>query len=88
MHQSEMEEAKVKLEKFIKDHTTIEDEVEQHLRSGEPAAEVNPLVKELEADMIVIGTRGKTGLKHLLLGSVAESILRSADVPVLCVRSG
>ena len=87
MHQSEMEEAKVKLEKFIKDHTTTEDEIEQHLRSGEPAAEVNASAAELEADMIVIGTHGRTGLKHLLLGSVAESILRSADVPVLCVRT-
>ena len=87
MHQKELEEAKVKLEKFVKDHTTTEDEVEQHLRSGEPAAEVNPMAIELSADIIIIGTHGRTGLKHLLLGSVAESILRSADVPVLCVRT-
>ena len=87
MHQKELEEAKVKLENFVKDHTTTEDEVEQHLRSGEPAAEVNPMAIELSADMIIIGTHGRTGLKHLLLGSVAESILRSADVPVLCVRT-
>ena len=87
MHQKELEEAKVKLEKFVNDHTTTEDEVEQHLRSGEPAAEVNPMAIELSADIIIIGTHGRTGLKHLLLGSVAESILRSADVPVLCVRT-
>ena len=87
IHQTELAEAKIKLENFIKDHTTTDDEVEQHLRSGEPAAEVNPMAHELGSDMIIIGTHGRTGLKHLLMGSVAESILRSADVPVLCVRT-
>jgi universal stress protein A len=87
MHQTELAEAKLKLEKFVKDHTSSDDEVEQHLRSGEPAAELNPMAIEIAADIIVIGTHGRTGLKHLLMGSVAESILRSADVPVLCVRS-
>jgi nucleotide-binding universal stress UspA family protein len=86
MHQSELAEARIKLEKFITDHTTGEDEIEQHLRSGEPAAEINPVASELVVDMVIIGTHGRTGLKHLLMGSVAESILRTADVPVLCVR--
>lgn len=45
------------------------------------------MAEETEAELIVIGTHGRTGLKHLLLGSVAESILRVADAPVLCVRS-
>ena len=39
------------------------------------------------ADLIVLGTHGRTGLKHLLMGSIAESVLRVAPVPVLCVRS-
>ncbi len=88
IHQNEVEEARGKLEEFVKQHTSTDDEVEQHVKSGEPAAEINTAVKETGADMVVIGTHGRTGLKHLLLGSVAESILKGADVPVLCVRSG
>jgi nucleotide-binding universal stress UspA family protein len=41
---------------------------------------------ECGADLIVMGTRGRHGLKRTLLGSVAESTLRTADVPVLLVR--
>ena len=38
------------------------------------------------ADLVVVGTHGRTGVAHLLLGSVAESILRHSPCPVLCVR--
>jgi nucleotide-binding universal stress UspA family protein len=42
--------------------------------------------RELRADLIVMGTHGKTGLRRLLLGSVAEHIVRHADCPVVTVR--
>jgi universal stress protein A len=48
------------------------------------------LIKEVNSgrhDLVVIGTHGNTGLKHLLLGSVAERIVRTANCPVLTVRS-
>jgi len=38
-------------------------------------------------DMIVISTHGRTGLKHLVFGSVAEQVVRNAHVPVLVIRS-
>jgi nucleotide-binding universal stress UspA family protein len=56
-----------------------------YLASGEPAA---TLVAELERgkhDLVVIGTHGRTGLKHLLLGSVADKLIRFSPVPVLTV---
>lgn len=87
MHQKELEESREKLASFLQEHTTAEDEVQQYTKSGEPSAEINTMAEETGAELIVIGTHGRTGLKHLLLGSVAESILRIADVPVLCVRS-
>ncbi|HDR9799819.1 universal stress protein [Burkholderia cenocepacia] len=43
---------------------------------------------EADADLIVMGTSGRHGLRRLLLGSVAESLLRAADRPVLLVRHG
>jgi nucleotide-binding universal stress UspA family protein len=41
-----------------------------------------------EADLIVMGTHGRTGLEHLLVGSVTEKVIRAATVPVLTVRAG
>ncbi len=87
MHQKDLEESCEKLAAFVQEHTTAEDDVHQYTKSGEPSAEINTMAEETEAELIVIGTHGRTGLKHLLLGSVAESILRVADAPVLCVRS-
>jgi nucleotide-binding universal stress UspA family protein len=87
VHQKELAEAGLKLEKFISEHAGGDAGLRQFLRTGEPAVETGALATEIGADMIVIGTHGRSGLKHLLLGSVAESILKSASVPVLCVRS-
>ena len=42
---------------------------------------------ELNCQMIVMGTHGRSGLKHLLLGSVAEYVVRNSKVPVLTVRA-
>ena len=46
---------------------------------------VEPKLQELQSDLIVLGTHGRTGLRKLLLGSVAEKILRSSNVPVMTV---
>lgn len=63
-------------------------EGEAHLREGPPAATIAEVARELAADLIVMGTRGRTGLAHVVLGSVAEQTLRAAPCPVLTVRSG
>jgi nucleotide-binding universal stress UspA family protein len=44
------------------------------------------VAKTVNADVIVISTHGRTGLKHVLLGSVAEHVIRHAPCPVLVVR--
>jgi len=53
---------------------------------GQPAHEIAVCARELEADLIVISTHGRTGLRHVLVGSVAENVVRYAPCPVLVVR--
>ena len=56
------------------------------LRQGDPAAEIVRLAREYPCDLIVLGTHGRGGLGRLLLGSVAEAVVRQAPCPVLTVR--
>ncbi len=56
------------------------------LRVGTPAVEVVRAAKDLDADLIIISTHGRTGLAHVFLGSTAERIVRHASCPVLVVR--
>lgn len=52
-----------------------------------PADDIIKTAENWEADLIVIGTHGRTGLKHLLMGSVAENIVRHSKIPVMVVPS-
>lgn len=56
-----------------------------HLIEGIPYREIVRMGEDLGAGLIVVGTHGRTGLRHLLLGSVAERVVRSAKVPVITV---
>jgi len=58
-----------------------------HVRDGSPAEQIESLAREIGADLIVMGTRGLTGLPHVLLGSVAERTVRIASRPVLTVKA-
>ena len=53
---------------------------------GLPAEEIIRLAEKEQVDLIVIATHGRTGLKHLLMGSVADRVLRHVHCPVLVVR--
>ena len=57
------------------------------VRIGQPAQEILDAAKEEEADAIFMATHGRTGLKHIVFGSVAERVVSRADCPVLTVRS-
>ena len=56
------------------------------LTMGDPAAEIVRIATDEKAEMIVLGTHGRTGLTRLLMGSVAEAIVRRAPCPVLVYR--
>lgn len=53
---------------------------------GDPCREILRFAKERAVDLIVMGTHGRGGMAHLLLGSVAEKVVREAPCPVLTVR--
>jgi len=57
-----------------------------HVLEGTPTDVICAVAAQLPADLIVMGTHGRTGLAHVLLGSVAERTLRRAPCPVLTVR--
>ncbi|MBW2385630.1 MAG: universal stress protein [Deltaproteobacteria bacterium] len=61
--------------------------VSEIAREGYPATVIEEEVERQHADLIVIGTRGRTGLKHLLLGSIAERVVQKAPCPVLSVKT-
>jgi nucleotide-binding universal stress UspA family protein len=61
-------------------------EVEGHVSPMFPGMTIPSTAEEIGADLIVMGTRGLTGLKHVLLGSVAERTIRVAACPVLTVK--
>lgn len=57
------------------------------LESGEPGRTIVDVADDGGYDMIVVGTHGRTGLSHLIMGSIAEKVVRYAHCPVLTVRA-
>lgn len=60
--------------------------VETAVRNGEPVAEIVAAAREADADLIAMTTHGRSGLGRLLFGSVAEEVLRRAELPVFLMR--
>jgi len=76
----EMDKWTAEVSKQVKD-------VEKMVVRGVPFVEIIRTAKERNADMIVIGTHGRTGIDHMLFGSTAEKVVRKASCPVLTVRT-
>lgn len=66
--------------------TAAEVSVFVHARIGHPADEILAVAREVGADLLFIGSHGKTGVERLLLGSVSERVVREAKCPVMVVR--
>jgi len=74
------------LAKLSVDEGCGEISIDTMVREGSPSREIIEMARNLPADLIVISTHGRTGLKHVLLGSVAEHLVQHAPCPVFVVR--
>ena len=86
----EEQSARSALERGLRDAARTLEEAGFHVgvavRFGDPAAEIANVVKVKQIDLVALATHGRTGLRQLVLGSVAEELLQTLDVPVLLVR--
>lgn len=80
------EDAQKALEEFCRTNIPAETRIVTIVRKGSPAEEIREFSREEGIDLIVMATHGRTGLRHMLLGSVAERVVRLSDVPVLTVK--
>jgi len=74
------------LERLATDLKKQGQRVRTMVQRGAPAQVIVDTAKRTRSDLVVMGTRGRTGLAHMLIGSVAERVVRSAHCPVLTVR--
>ncbi len=78
--------AQAALDRAVREHNLQRFNVRSEVREGNPFAEIVRLAKERDIDLIIMGTHGRAGLAHVLLGSVTEKVVRKAPCPVLTVR--
>jgi nucleotide-binding universal stress UspA family protein len=71
---------------FVQQNVSPNLKLIQVARVGRPVEEIIRFAREERVDMIVMATHGWTGLKHVLLGSVAEKVVRTSPIPVLTVK--
>jgi len=86
LQQELLQDAAQNLAKEIERAATPEVSLKPVVKKGTPYYEIVEAAREMNADLIVIGTHGRTGLKHVFMGSTAERVVRHAPCPVLVVR--
>jgi nucleotide-binding universal stress UspA family protein len=82
-----IEQTKAKLDEFARDLPRLVERLVIHVRMGEAEVQIAQLASDIAADLIVVGTSGHKGIDRLILGSVAEALIRNAPCPVLTYRS-
>lgn len=77
---------KMRLINLIPGKTREKVYVDTFIVKGVPFVEIIKAAKDKQIDLIIMGTHGRTGLKHILIGSVAERVIQKAPCPVLSIR--
>ena len=79
--------AREDLEEIIRSEREKGVEVQAEVQIGTPSEIILDRAEELDVNLVILGSHGKTGLSRLLMGSVAESVVRKAKCPVLIVKA-
>jgi universal stress protein A len=74
------------LERFVLNQINPDIKLIPVVRFGDPASEIRKFAEEEQVDLIILATHGRTGLKHMVMGSVAERVVRLSNIPVLAVK--
>lgn len=82
-----IDQAADRLARLVAPADRVRLQVTSEVRVGFPAASICEVADGRRCDLIVMGTHGRTGMAHLLLGSVAEKVVRQAPCPVMTLRS-
>jgi nucleotide-binding universal stress UspA family protein len=80
-------QARQQLDAFARKHFAALERIREDVRDGDTAAEILRAATDAGCDLIVMGTHGRTGLGRLLMGSVAEQVVRKAPCPVVTVKA-
>ena len=80
-------QAKTRLDRFIAEHLADLDGVNGVVLVGRPAREITEYASRQHAQLIIMTTHGYSGIRHVLLGSTTEAVLRQSPCPVLSVRN-
>jgi nucleotide-binding universal stress UspA family protein len=85
--EEEIEQGAEKLmDSFCRKHIKDFENYETHVFPGIPYDEIIKKAEEFMAELIVLGTHGRTGLDHVLFGSTAEKVVRKSTIPVMTIR--
>jgi len=71
---------------LLLDHNVVTQSLNIEIRHGAPATEIVKASHDLQTDLIIMCTHGRGGLSHMLMGSVAEKVVRQAACPVLTIK--
>jgi universal stress protein A len=80
------QDARVRLAQVVEELEPDINQVTSEVRTGPTIEGITSAAVDYGADLVIMGTHGRSGLSHLLLGSVAEGVIRTARCPVLVVR--
>lgn len=80
------ERARQELDKLAKEEIPSTVQVKTVIKTGKPFVEIVETASELDVDLIIIATHGRSGVEHILFGSTAEKVVRKAPCPVLTLR--
>ncbi len=75
-----------KLDDFVKSNCKLKTNITTDIYEGVTHTQIVNAANDKNADMIIMGTHGRTGVSHALIGSVAERVVRTSKVPVLTIR--